>query len=190
MAGPDGVSEGGDNGGQSDGPTQSGVSEETRSAVEGLAARESFERREASIREMERAANEAALDQAVATREWTAEEQAALDRGTAQGVQDAAEGWVLDVVDGVVETATVVGQATVVGLNSGAAALADAVSSRAVEHKLGYQSLTRHNEWELTRDAALAERGWDISWTFDREPSAPLRQALEEANIEIEIREQ
>jgi len=96
-----------------------------RLEVEGREARESFERREQAVAEMERAANEAALDAAVETHEWTAEEQAAINRGTAEGAVDAAEGWVSDVVDGVVETATLVGQAAVVGANSGAQVIAD-----------------------------------------------------------------
>lgn len=170
MAGPDGVSEGGDGGGPSGDHGDGGVSEETSSAVEeamssggetgpnggaagspdeglmtvedaeaaqgrleaeGNAARESFERREAAVAEMERAANEAALDAAVEAREWTEEEQAAVNRGTAEGAADAAEGWVSDVVDGVIETATVVGQAAVVGANSGAQALGELGLERA-----------------------------------------------------------
>lgn len=98
---------------------------QARMEAEGRAARESFERREAAVREMERTAGEAALSAAVETHDWTPEEQAALDRGTSQGVADAAEGWVSDVVDGVIETATIAGQGIVVGVNSGAAALAD-----------------------------------------------------------------
>lgn len=68
--------------------------------------------------------------------------------------------------------------------------VADVHLSKGVEHKSGYQSLTAANRWEIERDAALVDqRGWDITWSFDREPSRPLRDALEDAGLNVEIRE-
>jgi hypothetical protein len=69
--------------------------------------------------------------------------------------------------------------------------IADVAQQRAIEHKK-YEGGTVYNRdeivWEHERDALLVQQGWDIEWVFDGcEPSAPLRKALEDANIRIRV---
>jgi hypothetical protein len=61
--------------------------------------------------------------------------------------------------------------------------IADRATMRGVEHKTGYQSLTRDNAWEITRDEILMKQGWSIRWQFDGDASKPLLKALNDAGI-------
>ena len=66
--------------------------------------------------------------------------------------------------------------------------IADMAQRRAVEHKMGYAYMSDDIRRELRADGALVDDGWDIRWSFDTEPSAPLRAELEARGIAIEIR--
>lgn len=61
--------------------------------------------------------------------------------------------------------------------------IADEATSRGVELKTGYQSATQANLWELKRDKALVDDGWNIQWVFKGTASEPLKNALKQAGI-------
>jgi filamentous hemagglutinin len=61
--------------------------------------------------------------------------------------------------------------------------IADETTSRGVEFKTGYQSATEANLWEVKRDKALLDDGWDIQWVFKGTASEPLKEALRKAGI-------
>ncbi|MFV0383877.1 hypothetical protein [Paracoccus sp. (in: a-proteobacteria)] len=58
-----------------------------------------------------------------------------------------------------------------------------ALTQRGIEHKSGYQYLSKDNAWELERDAELVKLGWDMEWVIDGTASKPLQEALKAANI-------
>ena len=60
---------------------------------------------------------------------------------------------------------------------------------KGIEVKIGYPTLTtgeKGHAWEVARDKALVENGWDIQWVFrdlTKRPSQNLLDALDEAHI-------
>lgn len=58
---------------------------------------------------------------------------------------------------------------------------------RAREVKTGKQYATKENLWELERDKALRDLGWDVRWHFEGHVSQPLKDALDEAGIPYDI---
>jgi len=63
--------------------------------------------------------------------------------------------------------------------------IGDIVNRRGVEVKSGDQYLTQDNASEIARDKSLVDQGWDIEWHFDGHASAPLQDALKDANIRL-----
>lgn len=61
--------------------------------------------------------------------------------------------------------------------------IADVTRQRAVEYKTGYQTANEFNLWEVQRDKALIEQGWNIEWIVRDKASKPLLQNLNEAGI-------
>ncbi|MBB3571032.1 hypothetical protein [Rhizobium sp. BK491] len=64
--------------------------------------------------------------------------------------------------------------------------IADIEDQRGIELKTGYQSATQANLWEVARDKALVDSGWDVKWVFQGSASGALKQALKDANIPFE----
>jgi hypothetical protein len=58
---------------------------------------------------------------------------------------------------------------------------------RAVEYKTGYQYRSPDNLWELAKDAKLVQRGWEIEWVFEEQPSKPLIDDLDAAGIKHRV---
>ena len=65
--------------------------------------------------------------------------------------------------------------------------IADEAAQRGIEYKTGYQTATQDNLWELARDQALVQNGWDIKWIFRDTASQPLQDALTNANIKFKV---
>jgi len=65
--------------------------------------------------------------------------------------------------------------------------IADVATQRGIEYKTGYQTATQDNLWEVTRDQALAQSGWDIQWVFRDTASQPLQDALTNAGIKFKF---
>ncbi|EGK12421.1 hypothetical protein HMPREF9374_1488 [Desmospora sp. 8437] len=73
--------------------------------------------------------------------------------------------------------------------------IADKTRRRAIEHKTttkkegrGYFSLKPDIKWEVRRDAKLVEKGWDITWVFEKsDASKPLIEALRRAGIKVKF---
>ncbi len=65
--------------------------------------------------------------------------------------------------------------------------IADPRSQRGIEYKTGYQTATVDNLWELERDAALVQQGWNIEWVFRDQASQPLLDALSRAGIKYRV---
>jgi hypothetical protein len=61
--------------------------------------------------------------------------------------------------------------------------IADVATQRGIEYKTGYQYASQDNLWEVARDQALVQNGWDIEWVFRDAVSRPLLDALEKAGI-------
>ena len=61
------------------------------------------------------------------------------------------------------------------------------VRGRGIEYKTGKVYATQEILWEVARDGILVEKRWQIKWVFEEEPSGPLRKALQDAKIEIEV---
>ena len=65
---------------------------------------------------------------------------------------------------------------------------------KGIEVKIGYPTLTtgeKGHAWEVARDKALVENGWDIQWVFrdlTKRPSQNLLDALDEAHIKWTIK--
>ncbi len=65
--------------------------------------------------------------------------------------------------------------------------IADPILQKGIEYKTGYQTATVDNLWELARDKALVQQGWDIQWVFRDSVSQPLLDALKNAGISIKV---
>ncbi len=62
--------------------------------------------------------------------------------------------------------------------------IADVNTLKGVEYKVGYQTATKDNLWEVTRDQALIQKsGWSIQWVLRDNASKPLTDALTKAGI-------
>ncbi|WP_186377499.1 polymorphic toxin-type HINT domain-containing protein [Planctopirus ephydatiae] len=66
--------------------------------------------------------------------------------------------------------------------------IADVATRRGIEYKTGYQSATQDNLWEVERDKALVNKGWDIEWVFEGQASQQLLEALDRAGIRYSFR--
>ncbi|HKR51732.1 MAG TPA: hypothetical protein VJT72_19540 [Pseudonocardiaceae bacterium] len=66
--------------------------------------------------------------------------------------------------------------------------IADPKVLRGVEYKTGYQYRSQENLWELARDEILVkEKGWEIEWVFEEQPSKPLIDDLDAAGIKHRV---
>jgi hypothetical protein len=61
--------------------------------------------------------------------------------------------------------------------------IADVATQRGIEYKTGYQTANVDNLWEIARDKALLDSGWDVRWVFRDTASQPLKDALTRAGI-------
>lgn len=58
---------------------------------------------------------------------------------------------------------------------------------RCVEYKTVYQAANEFNLWEIQRDKALIEQGWDIEWVLRDKASKPLLQRFNDAQIPYKL---